>query len=409
MFGATALTASLLPPFASMTFIPTVLYLIGSLFSGFGTTLMLVMLAHLFDGMPTRIVLTYSIIAMLVTAIATTALSFLDHRLLYAIISIVGALVGFTEYRASKYPLSRHTRTPSFPTQDRTFPWKFISMAAVLGLSNGIAECQLNLIDCLPPIINSVALSGAALALVIFAFVAKFSFSQMIYQAGFSFIAIGSLLFTLEPSLSPIGLALLLSGFYFTYFAVWGLCTMLTRYLQQSATWTVAFSTASLMFGQVGGGIISTVAIFFVSAISEQPIILTTYVFDLGPIATISLLLSAVVFSTALASAGDKSFRSGWGATKPADDRSSDESPQNAIIEQLAATAGLTNREKQVLSILAQGRGRQFVQRELVISDNTAKTHIRNIYIKLGVHSMRELTNMLDELNEQFNDNKYPE
>ena len=55
----------------------------------------------------------------------------------------------------------------------------------------------------------------------------------------------------------------------------------------------------------------------------------------------------------------------------------------------LARQHGLTPREREVLELIARGRNRQYVAKKLVISEGTAKTHIKRIYAKLGIHSER--------------------
>lgn len=50
----------------------------------------------------------------------------------------------------------------------------------------------------------------------------------------------------------------------------------------------------------------------------------------------------------------------------------------------------LTNREREVLSLLAQGTSAKSVAEQLVISTATARNHVRNILDKLGVHSSLE-------------------
>jgi DNA-binding NarL/FixJ family response regulator len=50
----------------------------------------------------------------------------------------------------------------------------------------------------------------------------------------------------------------------------------------------------------------------------------------------------------------------------------------------------LTRREKQVLALLAQGASSEAIAEELVISPQTARTHIQNVLSKLGVHSRLE-------------------
>lgn len=58
---------------------------------------------------------------------------------------------------------------------------------------------------------------------------------------------------------------------------------------------------------------------------------------------------------------------------------------------QLAAEHGLTNRETDILLLLAQGRDAQFVSDALYLSRNTVKSYQKSIYAKLGVHSKQEI------------------
>ena len=57
----------------------------------------------------------------------------------------------------------------------------------------------------------------------------------------------------------------------------------------------------------------------------------------------------------------------------------------------LAGEAQLTEREREVLMLLARGRGSQSISDELTISLYTTRAHTRNIYAKLDVHSRQEL------------------
>lgn len=63
----------------------------------------------------------------------------------------------------------------------------------------------------------------------------------------------------------------------------------------------------------------------------------------------------------------------------------------------LGDACGLSERQKEVLILIAQGRSAKYVEQELSISLSTAQTHIRNIYRKVGVHFRQEL---LDEIEE---------
>lgn len=56
----------------------------------------------------------------------------------------------------------------------------------------------------------------------------------------------------------------------------------------------------------------------------------------------------------------------------------------------------LSHRELDILYLLAKGRNAAAIQHELVISEGTVRTHMRNIYHKLGVHSQQELMDLVE-------------
>lgn len=56
----------------------------------------------------------------------------------------------------------------------------------------------------------------------------------------------------------------------------------------------------------------------------------------------------------------------------------------------------LSPRESEVLVFLVKGRNAKHISEKLFISESTAKTHISNIYRKVGVHSQQELLDELD-------------
>jgi DNA-binding NarL/FixJ family response regulator len=55
--------------------------------------------------------------------------------------------------------------------------------------------------------------------------------------------------------------------------------------------------------------------------------------------------------------------------------------------EALQRIAKLTKREREVLAYLAEGRDNDGIAQALVISPQTARTHVQNMFTKLGVHS----------------------
>lgn len=57
----------------------------------------------------------------------------------------------------------------------------------------------------------------------------------------------------------------------------------------------------------------------------------------------------------------------------------------------------LTRREREVLHLLVDGSGTEAIAEKLVISPQTARTHIQNILAKLGVHSRLEAAALVNE------------
>ena len=63
----------------------------------------------------------------------------------------------------------------------------------------------------------------------------------------------------------------------------------------------------------------------------------------------------------------------------------------------IARTFGLTQREKDVLALLAKGRDTVRIQAELNVSNHTIRSHVYHIYQKLGIHSRQDLIDLIEE------------
>lgn len=63
--------------------------------------------------------------------------------------------------------------------------------------------------------------------------------------------------------------------------------------------------------------------------------------------------------------------------------------------DELGAEKGLTKREIEVMKLLCKGRSKSYIAENLVISENTVRTHARHIYQKLDVHSKQDILDML--------------
>ena len=90
--------------------------------------------------------------------------------------------------------------------------------------------------------------------------------------------------------------------------------------------------------------------------------------------------------------------------TSPTEGHSASDAPNVVYVDSVAAQTGrlatrigLSARELEVLEEFARGRSAASIAEKFFISPNTVKTHLRRIYEKAGIHSRRELLDMLEE------------
>ena len=68
----------------------------------------------------------------------------------------------------------------------------------------------------------------------------------------------------------------------------------------------------------------------------------------------------------------------------------------DASCDRLSAECGLTEREREVLGMLARGHNGYRIRDEFTLSYNTVKTHVKRIYRKLDVHSQQDLLDVIE-------------
>ena len=63
---------------------------------------------------------------------------------------------------------------------------------------------------------------------------------------------------------------------------------------------------------------------------------------------------------------------------------------------ELAGEYKLTERETEVFVLMGKGKNARVISEELFVSYNTARTHVRNIYTKLGISSRTEFNTFIE-------------
>lgn len=86
-----------------------------------------------------------------------------------------------------------------------------------------------------------------------------------------------------------------------------------------------------------------------------------------------------------------------WGLLPHEDPRGRFERRRTERCDALAADCGLTEREAQVLRLLAEGRRPKEISETLVVSVATVRSHVHAIYTKANVHSADELAALIRE------------
>ncbi len=70
---------------------------------------------------------------------------------------------------------------------------------------------------------------------------------------------------------------------------------------------------------------------------------------------------------------------------------------QRGSVVEFITNQRITNREKEILTLIAQGMTNKEIGMKLFITETTVKTHTKNIYKKLGVRNRIQLFNLLRE------------
>ena len=102
-----------------------------------------------------------------------------------------------------------------------------------------------------------------------------------------------------------------------------------------------------------------------------------------------------VFFSNAAASEQAWGIPAEQSALLPNADKKKDE--LRAACSALAYRYGLTRREEQVLYLVAQGLTAAQIEEELAITNSTVKTHTNAVFRKMGVHSRKEIADIVGQ------------
>lgn len=176
----------------------------------------------------------------------------------------------------------------------------------------------------------------------------------------------------------------------FSTMALWCFLTIVPGVLgQAAATLRVpVFFTAGIGIGGLCiGAVVGYFVAWFVEFLDPTP----NYYINVTAIISMAI---GLIGSNIVLTKGSliRAYRRASAASGDSDDADATTSEK---VARVVEAYGLTNRESDVLLILARGHGLARVQEDLFISEGTALTHKRHIYQKLDVHSKSELIDLV--------------
>ncbi|MDR3052620.1 MAG: helix-turn-helix transcriptional regulator [Coriobacteriales bacterium] len=268
-------------------------------------------------------------------------------------------------------------------------PWRFLCTSFIQGTAFGILQTLLltSSASAQTTAITVVgSLIGAAAVLVVVLHF-RWDFNQLIYQVGFVLLALSFVLMALASSVFIGGWLINAIGYRFIDILMWALCTHLVKQRHLPTNWVFAITTCALLMGQVFGALMGAV-------VEMLPLTAPTVISDGGGTSLLASLMVFIILTSALLLFNKDNLQVGWGMIRPGDE---DDQTDSFQIRCTLATDGfeLTPRETELFALLAQGMNRDDISTRLYLSRETVKTHTRNIYRKMDLHSQEQVIDLV--------------
>lgn len=370
-----------LPSYAMQLGVPAVVL------GGYGIAIVILLWSELYGCLnPFRVALYYSasiiVAAFMIYLCRGLSLPWLATVVVVLpVVSLAAVAAGFRSLSADELPSSHPVKF--------SFPWKIVLLMAVYAFAYGLKESSMYQSTFGP----HSAFGTLAVAVVVFFGViargGKFDFA-IIYRIALPLMVAAFLILPNVGLLSQAASDFCTSASYtaFSILIMLIMANLCYRY-GMSAVW---------LFGLERG-----VRALFTVVGRQTEALLGSPEFGLaGSDAVVSGLVIIMVVAATMILFSERELSSRWGVAFLGGE---EDTPASAAIvkrqelasrcSDLAKQGGLSPREEEVLLLLAQKKTVGSIERELFISNGTAKTHIRHIYRKLNVHSRDELVEQL--------------
>ncbi|MDR1014122.1 MAG: helix-turn-helix transcriptional regulator [Coriobacteriales bacterium] len=365
----------------------TVTYPIGAVITGFGSAGLFAFWGEYFASLGSRQTILRAVPAMVLGSMVYLLIAFVptDAAQIFAaslpLISICCLI------RAKR---SDPRRTVSFVTSVKVRlkerpPVRLIAISLFFGFFYGIMKGLFALEETavieMRDLVFIAAVCLGSIALYVTTVVFRMDFDRLTYQIALPLMAACFIFLPWESPFALVGAGFHQLGYQYFYIILWAIWPVLARRGDVPEGWVVCWGLSSIQFGQ-----------FFGSALSAGMIA----VLEPLQMGTFCSLAIFTILLIALFSFGDTSAKTGWGFLKPLEEGDAVSAFRRACM-QVAAANRLSPRETEVLVLLSRGHDRSYIGKKLVISDETAKSHFKSIYRKIGVHSQQEIIRAVEE------------
>lgn len=356
----------------------------GSILTGIGSGILVVLWGELYASQGAQRTVFYSVVSCLLAA--------LIYPLILALPRIAGQLLVATLPLISIFYLGRFKRClPRTPKTCRNVlvggrpPWMLIAVSLFFGFSFGLMKGLVPPDDAslvlLRDVTNIVAIIIGLVAVFATAIVYKMDFKHMTYQIALPLMAVGFLFLPFSGLWLVAGTGLHQMGYQYFNIILWALWAFLATSTKLPAGWIVSLGMFSIQLGQLLGSGVGALALTMVHTSFQMAMFSAIIVFCF-------LLVSIFALS-------NNQLTTGWGLARPVEDGTASNMLERCS-SMLARRFRLSPRETEVFFLLAKGRNRAYICEDLVISLETAKTHIKNIYRKADVHSQQDLIDIVE-------------
>ena len=360
------------------------LYVCGLILNALGYALLNMYWIELYARMDLMHVIAYYSLVHLLSAGISLALTVIPSQAAVSACVVVLPVASSLLYTASL----RCSATVPFmqgeqPSSGWSVPWRPIVLLGTFMFANSFVRHFLNN-DLRGAVLVGVMLA-AAFALALFTWRRERLDLRTLYSTSLPLIVAASLCVLVGlPGFGTMGGVL--SNAAYTLFSIYAtvlLCNVSFRY-GVGPLWLFGFAYASTNLGSLATNVL-------VMQVDFLTVDQTSLTLAMGAVIMVFICLY-MAFGTSGESA------SAWGLTRESAGQTDDEPPLESLehrCARLARRAGLTRREEEVVTLLAQDASYAEVEERLSIANSTLKTHVRHIYAKLGVSDKRGLMELV--------------